>query len=185
MSAAAAPRKTGMDPLLSFGLGTVLVFFLVSGAVANINTHIDEIAQLTSDNPKQQANIAPLKQHIDAKMAELKETIDLRRAQGPQAALAVVETDRGKAELSADRVHLDLAAIGRDDRQRGGSASVLTQIDGLLELGELGADMPPEFTDPSLLQCIVAGERRDDGELGCDPGQGVIVRCEIVGIAGQ
>jgi CheY-like chemotaxis protein/signal transduction histidine kinase/CHASE3 domain sensor protein len=163
-AAAAAPRETGMDPLLSFGLGAVLVFFLVSGAVAymnirtlkedtqkivhsheviaaldqllstaqdaetgqrgflltdnerylepynsavaNIDTHIDEIARLTSDNPKQQANIGPLKQHVDAKMAELKETIDLRRAQGGQAALAVVTTDRGKAEMDAIRAQL-------------------------------------------------------------------------------
>jgi signal transduction histidine kinase/CheY-like chemotaxis protein/CHASE3 domain sensor protein len=168
---AASTRKSGMDPLVSFGLAAVLVFFLVSGGVAyrNIRTlrednqqivhshqvittldgllstvkdaetgqrgflltnnerylepynaaltevrsQFDELAQLTRDNPKQQARIAPLKQHIDAKLAELKQTIELRQTQGPEAALAIVATDRGKAEM--DAIRAQLAAMDQEE----------------------------------------------------------------------
>src|SRR5271154_7392551 len=38
MAVPTAPtRKSGMDPLVSFGLAAVLVFFLISGAVAYLN----------------------------------------------------------------------------------------------------------------------------------------------------
>ncbi len=75
-------------------------------AVADLPSQIDRIAQLTSDNPVQQDRIAPLRLHVQAKLAELKQTIDLRRAQSAEAALAVVNTDRGKAEMDAVRAHL-------------------------------------------------------------------------------
>ncbi|MDT8445751.1 MAG: CHASE3 domain-containing protein [bacterium] len=57
---------------------------------------LDEIQTLTSDNPRQQERIKRLRPLIDAKMAELKETIDLRRDQGFNEALEVVLTDQGK-----------------------------------------------------------------------------------------
>src|ERR1700753_1456002 len=69
-----------------------------NNAVSAIPVKIGEIAQLTSDNPVQQVNIAALKQHADAKLAELKETIDLRRTQKAGDALTIVNTDRGKVE---------------------------------------------------------------------------------------
>lgn len=75
-------------------------------AVVSIPSQIDQIAQLTSDNPKQQPRIAALRSHIAAKLAELKETIDLRRSQGLEAALAIVGTDRGKTEMDAVRAEL-------------------------------------------------------------------------------
>ena len=72
-------------------------------AVTVIPSQIDKIAQMTSDNAAQQARIAPLKAHVAAKLAELRQTIELRRTQGVEAALAVVTTDRGKAEMDAIR----------------------------------------------------------------------------------
>jgi len=161
-AAISAPtRKSALDPLVSVGLTAVLVFFLVSGAVAyfNIQTlrddnqkivhshqvittlddvlstmkdaetgqrgflltykdrylepystalsavgaQLDELAQLTRDNSRQQTRIEPLRQHVAAKLAELKQTIDLRRNQGLDAALAVVVTDRGKVEMDIIR----------------------------------------------------------------------------------
>src|ERR1700733_8349783 len=47
-----------------------------SAALAAIPSKLNTIAHLTSDNPTQQANIVILKSHIDAKLAELKETIE-------------------------------------------------------------------------------------------------------------
>ena len=160
-----------MDPLVSLGLTIVLIFFLISGAIAYFNiqtlrtdnqkivhshqvittlddvlstmkdaetgqrgylltfkdrylepysgalaavgSQLDELAQETRDNPKQQARIGPLRQHIDAKLAELKETIDLRRTQGAEAALAVVVTDRGKVEM--DIVRSQITAMDQEE----------------------------------------------------------------------
>jgi signal transduction histidine kinase/CHASE3 domain sensor protein/DNA-binding response OmpR family regulator len=74
-----------------------------NSALLAIPPRLDEIAELTSDNPAQKPRIAALKLHIGAKLAELKETIDLRRNQSLDAALAVVNSDRGKAEMDAIR----------------------------------------------------------------------------------
>jgi signal transduction histidine kinase/CheY-like chemotaxis protein/CHASE3 domain sensor protein len=77
-----------------------------NAALAAIPPQINDLAQLTSDNPTQQARIASLKPHVDAKLAELNQTIELRRTQGPAAALEVVNTDRGKIEMDAIRAQL-------------------------------------------------------------------------------
>ncbi len=47
--------------------------------------------------------VTVLRGHIKMKMDELSETIDLRRTQGFDAALALVRTDRGKAAMDAAR----------------------------------------------------------------------------------
>jgi CheY-like chemotaxis protein/signal transduction histidine kinase/CHASE3 domain sensor protein len=77
-------------------------------AVAAVGSRIDNVGVLTHDNATQQANLVQVKRHVDAKLAELKETIDLRRGQGAQAALAVVASDRGKIEMDAIRTQLDV-----------------------------------------------------------------------------
>ena len=74
---------------------------------------LDRIAQLTRDNPIQQVRIPRLRAHVNSKLAELKETIDLRRTQGTDAALAVVNSDRGKIEMDAIRV--ELAAMDEEE----------------------------------------------------------------------
>ncbi len=167
----ALTRKSGMDPLLSFGLAAVLVFFLISGGIAyrniqtlkddnqrivhshqviavlddllstvkdaetgqrgflltnnehylepynaallDVTSQLDDLSGLTRDNPNQQARIPQLKLHIDAKLAELKQTIDLRKTQGTEAALAVVETNRGKVEM--DTIRAQLAAMDQEE----------------------------------------------------------------------
>jgi signal transduction histidine kinase/CheY-like chemotaxis protein/CHASE3 domain sensor protein len=82
-------------------------------ALAAIPRQLDDIVRLTSDNPAQQARIAPLRQHVEGKLTELKRTIDLRRSQSLDAAIAMVNTNRGKVEMDAIRV--DLAAMGRGE----------------------------------------------------------------------
>jgi len=59
---------------------------------------------LTIDNADQQRRLAGLSQPIDNKLAELKQTIELRRTQGFDAALKVVETNVGKAYMDEARV---------------------------------------------------------------------------------
>jgi CheY-like chemotaxis protein/CHASE3 domain sensor protein len=76
-------------------------------ALAGIPSDISTVAQLTRANPVQQNSLGPITRLVDAKLAELKRTIDLRRGPGGQAAaLAEVATDRGKAEMDAIRTQL-------------------------------------------------------------------------------
>src|ERR1700744_2247299 len=84
-----------------------------NAALPVATAELDQLAELTRDNPNQQARIPQLKLHIDAKFAELKQTIDLRRTQGAEAALAVVTTDRGKAEM--DAIRAQLAAMDQEE----------------------------------------------------------------------
>jgi len=84
-----------------------------NSALAAVGSQLDELAQETRDNPSQQARIGPLRQHVAAKLAELKETIDLRRNQGFDAALSVVVTDRGKVEM--DIVRTQIATMDQEE----------------------------------------------------------------------
>jgi CheY-like chemotaxis protein/CHASE3 domain sensor protein len=84
-----------------------------NAALQAVTPLLDELSELTHDNPRQQARIGPLKLHIDAKLAELKQTIGLRRTQGADAALAVVTTDRGKVEM--DTIRAQLAAMDQEE----------------------------------------------------------------------
>src|SRR6201992_3084463 len=86
-----------------------------NSALLAIPPRLDEIAQLTSDNPAQKPRIAALRVHVGAKLAELKETIDLRHTQGLDAALAVVNSDRGKVEM--DAVRAQVAAMGQEEAE--------------------------------------------------------------------
>ncbi|BBF72647.1 two-component system sensor histidine kinase/response regulator (plasmid) [Sphingomonas bisphenolicum] len=76
-------------------------------AVAALPARLAALKTLTADNPVQQASLGPLNRHIDAKLAELRETIELRRAQGLTAAMGIVTSDRGKGEMDAIRAQLD------------------------------------------------------------------------------
>ena len=82
-------------------------------AKSTMSAKLDEVAALVSDNPAQVAALARLRGHIAAKMAELQETIDLRKSNGPDAALSIVASDRGKAEMVAIRT--ELAGMDREE----------------------------------------------------------------------
>ncbi|MBL8555988.1 MAG: response regulator [Phenylobacterium sp.] len=84
-------------------------------AAAETESNIDAVAALTADNAVQQTNAAQLRRNLQAKLAELKETIALRQTEGVAAALAVVNTDRGKAEMDAIRTRLE---VMRREEQR-------------------------------------------------------------------
>jgi signal transduction histidine kinase/CheY-like chemotaxis protein/CHASE3 domain sensor protein len=86
-----------------------------NSALLAIPPRLDEIAQLTSDNPRQKPRIAALRLHVGGKLAELKETIDLRRTQGLDPALAVVNSDRGKVEM--DAIRAQVAALGQEEAE--------------------------------------------------------------------
>jgi signal transduction histidine kinase/DNA-binding response OmpR family regulator/CHASE3 domain sensor protein len=74
-----------------------------NAAMQEIGSRFDLLRRLTLDNPAQQDRLGTLKQHIDAKLAELRQTIELRQTQGQAAALAIVQSDRGKQDMDAVR----------------------------------------------------------------------------------
>ncbi len=75
-------------------------------AISAIPRRLEALAGLISDNASQQQRLVTLKSHVDGKLSELRGTIELRRTQGGEAALAVVNSDRGKVEMDAVRAQL-------------------------------------------------------------------------------
>ena len=162
-------RKAGVEPVVVLSLTAVLLFFVVSGAIAYLNlrtisddnerishshdviealqkvlssaqdaetgqrgylltgnetylepyasavvdlpTQLDRIAGLTRDDPVQQQHVGPLRAYVTAKLAELKQTIDLRRAGGLAEALSIVNTDSGKSSMDAIRNQLGVMGL--------------------------------------------------------------------------
>jgi len=90
--------------------GTTSYLEPYQSAVALLDDRLATVAGLTRDNPAQQANLVPLKRHIDAKLAELQESIELRRSKGMADAIALVGSNRGKVEMDAIRAQLDTMA---------------------------------------------------------------------------
>ena len=80
----------------------------------DIQTHIDNVGSLTSDNPAQQQRVAELQGWVDEKLAELAETIQLRTDEGFEAARTVVLTDAGKE--SADNIRVILDEMDAEER---------------------------------------------------------------------
>ncbi|KAA3506413.1 response regulator [Agrobacterium vitis] len=177
MKKSAAPdpsrRNLGLDPGVALGLLGAIIFFLISGFVANFNlqalrdgnekvvqthvaivaldellshlqdaetgqrgflltnnesylapynaalraipTQLDKIAQLSGSNIGQSPRLTALRQHVDGKLSELNETIELRRTAGLEAALAVVNSDRGKLEMDAIRAQISALAQGQTE----------------------------------------------------------------------
>jgi signal transduction histidine kinase/DNA-binding response OmpR family regulator/CHASE3 domain sensor protein len=77
-----------------------------NAALASIPARIETIRNAVRDNPAQQQRLGELTVRVGEKLAELKETIELRRSHGVDAALAVVNSDRGKAAMDAIRTQL-------------------------------------------------------------------------------
>jgi CheY-like chemotaxis protein/signal transduction histidine kinase/CHASE3 domain sensor protein len=84
-----------------------------NSALVAIPQKLTEIVELTRDNAAQQRRLGTLQTRVQAKLAELKETIDLRRSQSIEAAVAVVNSDRGKGEM--DAIRAQLAAMGKEE----------------------------------------------------------------------
>jgi methyl-accepting chemotaxis protein len=93
-------------------------------AAREIKGTLDQVIRLTADNPHQQRRTALLGPLIDSKMAELKDTIELRRSQGFDAALKVVVNNSGKTFM--DQIRAIVADADQEEvdllKQRGEEA---------------------------------------------------------------
>ena len=73
-------------------------------AAGEIQHDIDALIELTRDNPVQQESLQQIEKLSAAKLAELRETIELRKKSGLDPALAIVRSDRGKQIMDQLRV---------------------------------------------------------------------------------
>ncbi|WP_454758614.1 response regulator [Caulobacter segnis] len=141
-------------------------------AVANVARQTDRLATLTGDNPAQQDRIVVLRQRVAGKLAELKDTIDVRRARGAAAAQAIVATDRGKAEMDAIRDQLRVmqqeeARLRRERLAEMDAAYQSALVSGLLS-GVLGIALTL-IVGILIRRATVANERRQwlsSGQVG-------------------
>ena len=82
-------------------------------AVTSAPARLNELRTLTSDNSGQQARIEKLRPLVALKLAELNETVELRRTRGAAAAVAEVTTDRGR--LLMDQIRNVLSAMRAEE----------------------------------------------------------------------
>jgi CheY-like chemotaxis protein/signal transduction histidine kinase/CHASE3 domain sensor protein len=101
---AAQDAETGQRGFLLTGNERYLEPY--NGALASIPARLKTVRTTTQDNVSQQSRLQELTVRINDKLSELKETIELRRTRGLDAALAVVNSDRGKAAMDAIRAQL-------------------------------------------------------------------------------
>jgi CHASE3 domain sensor protein len=73
----------------------------------------EELSRLTLGNHLQQQRMVALQPLIDAKMAELKETIDIRRTSGQAAAEKVINEDEGKNLM--DQIRADIRQLDQQE----------------------------------------------------------------------
>ncbi|MBN9020929.1 MAG: CHASE3 domain-containing protein, partial [Rhizobiales bacterium] len=86
-----------------------------SAALRAIPAQLDEIEDRTSLNTGQSEALALLRQRVDAKLAELAETIDLQRSGQIDAAMAIVRADGGRIEM--DAIRSQIAAMAQAETQ--------------------------------------------------------------------
>jgi methyl-accepting chemotaxis protein len=104
--------ETGQRGYLLTGNDTYLEPYRL--ADASIDNVIKELGELTVDNPAQARRLEQALPLIQSKMAELKQTIELRRTEGFDAAVKVVATGQGKAFM--ENIAQLVAAMDDDER---------------------------------------------------------------------
>ena len=96
-------------------------------AIDHIKRDSDVLAVLTRDNPVQQEALRQVKSLVEVMLAELKETIELRRTSGLDAALKAILTDRSRKIMDELRSVVDV--MNRRERNllevRNATATVL------------------------------------------------------------
>ena len=105
--------ETGQRGFLLTGRLTYLDPYVA--ARRELGPALDRLAAVTATNPVQQRAIANLKTEIATKLGELQQTVDLRVANRPDAALAIVNNDSGKETMASIRGIL--AGMSEEERR--------------------------------------------------------------------
>ena len=104
--------ETGQRGYLLTGNDAYLEPYLA--AKGSLAEAVATLRALTTDSPAQQARITQATPFIEAKLAELQRTIDLRRTVGLDAALKVVESNEGKKSM--DDLRGVMAGMDKEER---------------------------------------------------------------------
>jgi methyl-accepting chemotaxis protein len=105
--------ETGQRGYLITGVEGYLAPYTSGTALAEENRK--HLAQLVADNPRQQARADALAPLIAEKLAELQQTIDVRKSRDFAAAQSIVLSDRGKKAMDAIRTLLQEMNSEEDD----------------------------------------------------------------------
>ena len=92
-------------------------------AITQLDSHINDLAQLTADNPRQQAHIVALRQLSHDKLNEMAQTVALYLAGKPDQALSLVNSDLGLEIM--DRLRSELGQM-QDEETRLETARLAT-----------------------------------------------------------
>lgn len=93
--------ETGQRGFLLTGMEYYLEPY--KNALAQIPDKMNDLAALVARRPGERARFDQLRTLIGVKLTELRETIEVRRSAGAAAALAIVETNRGKRTMDGIR----------------------------------------------------------------------------------
>ena len=87
-----------------------------TGSADIIETHLNALRGLATDRPDIERQLAALETPLRDKLEELRETVRLRREKGPDAALRLVLTDRGRR--ATEQIRSVLGATRDQEQQR-------------------------------------------------------------------
>ncbi len=118
-------------------------------SLKTVDREIKDIQNLTKSNPNQQRRLETLEQQIRGKLAELQETIELRRTKGFAAASEVVLTDRGKNLM--DEIRQTVGLMENEERGLLDERSVQAKTAANRTLYSLGFGIPLSFGLLSLI----------------------------------
>ena len=97
-------------------------------AASAVSGEVAALRSLTADNPAQQQRLDTLEPLIAAKLAEMQQTIDLRRTQGFAAAQALVNTNRGQQNMDQIRGVLGAMQAEEDNLYQARDAALARQL---------------------------------------------------------
>jgi len=101
-------------------------------ALARIAAQRDQLAWLVARQPADRERVAAVRYEIDAKLSELAEAIQAYRERGPEAARAIVRTDRGRLIMDSLRTLIGSIEVERQERLRAATAELRTGAAGTL-----------------------------------------------------
>jgi signal transduction histidine kinase/CheY-like chemotaxis protein len=106
--------ETGQRGFILTGRETYLAPY--DNALAIIPGVLAGLGRLVAEDAAQRERLARLRQTIDAKLEELRVTLEAARSQGPQAAMEMVQTDRGRDLMEAIRTQVSALLAAQDAR---------------------------------------------------------------------
>lgn len=125
--------------------------------IAQIKSNLDLVAKYSKSEGLPADDVAALTRLVDEKLDEMRRSIELRRTQGLDAALAVVTTDRGKNVM--DRIRARIAQmISRED-------SALAASDAQAESSENYRDVIFAFLTVLVLAILAWAYSQIGGEI--------------------